>query len=165
MYNDEWGSIKTIKMYTMMLPGLTLDVSAVMSAVVAVIVLCFNFERLMCGRPCRWRLPTRDDQWERACGAPCGRSCSHRADVPPCCPQHGTCNEETLIERMIHLWILLQKCRSGGLEACQGNMGELVGHQGHALIAYLSARHVTFYVNDACRPAAARADLHAYAGG
>ena len=105
VYNDEW---EIITKYTMMLAGLMLDVSAVMSALVAVIVQCFTFERRLCGRPCRWRLSRRDDVWERACGAPCGRSCSHRADVPHCCPQHGTRDEETLIERMIHQWVLVR---------------------------------------------------------
>ena len=116
VYNDGWGSITK---YTMMLAGLMLDVSAVMSALVAVIVQCFTFEKHLCGRPCRWRLSSRDDEWERACGAPCGRSCSHRADVPHCCPQHGTCDEETFTERMIDPPMdPSARCRGGGLEAC-----------------------------------------------
>ena len=105
VYNDEWGSITK---YAMMLVGLMLDVSAVLSVLVAVIVQCFMFERSLCGRPCRWRLSRRDDEWERACGAPCGRNCPYRADIPHCCAQHGTCDEEVLIERVNHQWILAQ---------------------------------------------------------
>ena len=48
VYNDEWGFITKC---TMMLAGLMLDVSAVMSALVAVIVQCFTFGRRLCGRP------------------------------------------------------------------------------------------------------------------
>ena len=158
--NDEWGSITK---YTMMLAGLILDVSAAMSALVAVIVQCFTFERRLCGRPCRWRLSRRDDEWERACGAPCGRSCSHRADVPHCCPQHGTCDEETLIERMIHQWILVQDAGVVAWKRAKATWASWWAIKA-MLVLLIAKLVVTINTSSAHLPASARAGLHAHAG-